>query len=323
MILLLTHSGDFFTIDKVCDSLTQMGKDFFRVNTDLLPISYPMACEWGTGGKEELSIYLDEQTFLIGRDKITAVWARRMWPARFPDNCPPEVVQQCAPAASALVFETLGLLEDAHWINPLTEGKRAESKLLQLSMANELGFRVPNTLVSNHPEKIRDFFEDHNGDIITKLLVPQVASMEAHPNFSYTCRVDRSHLDHLEQVRGMPQIFQPFVKKVREYRVAVVGQQIFTGCLPIPSEGPLSVDWRQATENDDLNWERAELPSELQERIHSMMEELGLVFGAFDFAETPEGEFVFFEVNQAGEWGMLEHHLDLPISRAIAEELCT
>ena len=100
MILLLTHSGDFFTIDKVCESLTEMGKDFFRVNTDLLPISYPMACEWGRDGKEELSIYLDEDTFSIGRDKITAVWARRMWPARFPDDCPADVVQQCAPAAS-------------------------------------------------------------------------------------------------------------------------------------------------------------------------------------------------------------------------------
>lgn len=321
MILLLTHSGDHFTIDRVCQHLAELECDFFRVNTDLMPVIYPLSAEFNEAHPGRLSLYLEENVVDFSPERVQAVWARRLWPARFPEECPAELVHQCHPAASSMVMESLGLLHDAYWINPLFEGERAESKLLQLSIANRLGLPVPETLVTNHPEKIKDFFHKHDGQIVTKLLVPQVQSMEAHPAFSYTCRIDEAHLDHLEQVRGMPQIFQPFVRKSREYRVVVLGDRFFAGSLQIPVIGPLSVDWRQATEDGELEWEEAELPTDLQEKALQMLEELGLVFGVFDFAETPDGEFVFFEVNQAGEWGMLEHHLDLPISRAIAEEL--
>ncbi|NEO45670.1 MAG: MvdC family ATP-grasp ribosomal peptide maturase, partial [Moorea sp. SIO4A3] len=36
---------------------------------------------------------------------------------------------------------------------------------------------------------------------------------------------------------------------------------------------------------------------------------------------TPDGEYVFLEVNPTGEWGMLERDLGYPISDAIADAL--
>ena len=37
--------------------------------------------------------------------------------------------------------------------------------------------------------------------------------------------------------------------------------------------------------------------------------------------ETPDDRHVFLEMNPAGEWGMLERELSLPISEAIAESV--
>jgi hypothetical protein len=45
------------------------------------------------------------------------------------------------------------------------------------------------------------------------------------------------------------------------------------------------------------------------------------VFGAFDFAVTPEGEWVFFENNPAGTWGWVENRTGLPIAAAHADHL--
>ena len=52
------------------------------------------------------------------------------------------------------------------------------------------------------------------------------------------------------------------------------------------------------------------------------MNRLGIVFGSADFiVEDHDREPVFLEINQAGEWGMLERDLGFPISRAIAAAL--
>jgi hypothetical protein len=54
------------------------------------------------------------------------------------------------------------------------------------------------------------------------------------------------------------------------------------------------------------------------ERLHS---EFGLVYSASDFAITPDGEWVFLEMNPNGQWGWLEEEAGLPIGEALAEEL--
>jgi glutathione synthase/RimK-type ligase-like ATP-grasp enzyme len=57
------------------------------------------------------------------------------------------------------------------------------------------------------------------------------------------------------------------------------------------------------------------------ERLHRLLEALGLVYGAVDLIVTPDGRHVFLEVNPGGEWGMLERDLELPIAAALAEAL--
>ena len=51
------------------------------------------------------------------------------------------------------------------------------------------------------------------------------------------------------------------------------------------------------------------------------MHALGLVYGAIDMRLTPNGEYVFLEVNPAGQWLFIEQATGQPISAAIAEAL--
>ncbi len=51
------------------------------------------------------------------------------------------------------------------------------------------------------------------------------------------------------------------------------------------------------------------------------MRSLGLAFGALDFIRTPEGEWVFLEVNPNGQWLWLDDMLSLGITDAIASWL--
>jgi D-alanine-D-alanine ligase-like ATP-grasp enzyme len=51
------------------------------------------------------------------------------------------------------------------------------------------------------------------------------------------------------------------------------------------------------------------------------MRRLGLTYGAIDMRVTPEGEYVFLEINPAGQWQFIEQQTKQPITKALAEEL--
>ena len=49
------------------------------------------------------------------------------------------------------------------------------------------------------------------------------------------------------------------------------------------------------------------------------MAAFGLVYGAIDMRLTAEGEYVFLEVNPAGQWLFIEERTGQPITAAVAD----
>ena len=48
----------------------------------------------------------------------------------------------------------------------------------------------------------------------------------------------------------------------------------------------------------------------------------GFVYGAFDFIVTPEGRYVFLEINPGGQYMWVEAKTEMPITEALADALC-
>ena len=48
---------------------------------------------------------------------------------------------------------------------------------------------------------------------------------------------------------------------------------------------------------------------------------MGLKFAAIDLALTPQGDYIFFELNPNGQWLWLEYQLKFPIAQRIAQWL--
>ena len=65
------------------------------------------------------------------------------------------------------------------------------------------------------------------------------------------------------------------------------------------------VDWRSGPLRSMKTW-IMQVDSSLIEQCRTVMAELGIVFGAFDFALDSQGEFSFFEVNEAGQFLFIE-----------------
>lgn len=291
--LLLTHSADVFTIDRVAAALAERGRDALRVDTDRF------GSQWSIEHGAKLLLHGPRTVDLR---RVPSIWLRRLWAG-------PEYRQ---------IFDQL---VDCRWVNPPEQEARAEAKLLQLETARSVGLITPPTLVTNAPKAVRAFHAKH-GRLITKLLYPTVQSMQPDAAFVYTTELTAQHYAQLGKAPFAPQIFQPLLDKEREVRLIAVGSKLFAGAIDARSSQTGWLDWRRVQPSDRLAWQLEPVPSPLATRVKRFMRAFGLVYAAFDFIVMKKNRWVFLEVNPAGEYGWLERDLGLPISDAIAGELC-
>ena len=64
-----------------------------------------------------------------------------------------------------------------------------------------------------------------------------------------------------------------------------------------------------------------ELTPEATSKLTALMERLGLVYGAIDLRLTPEGRYVFLEINPVGQFLYIEQATGQPIAAALAQTL--
>jgi glutathione synthase/RimK-type ligase-like ATP-grasp enzyme len=342
-VLLLTHSADHFSIDRVAGALAARGVEALRIDTDLYPLAHALTVRFRGDGPGDASA--EPEVVLIANGRVLdlaaapAIWSRRLWPAERMPRLDPRFAGPAARMARTCFFDALALCQRPFWVNPPEAGFRAESKLLQLAEARRVGLRVPDTLATNDPDAVRALAAERGaGGLITKLLLPLSQTMDGSGAFVYTSRLDAADLDALADLRPAPQLFQPLLPAKEELRVIAVGERLFAGAGIVEGRepaakggavapragagGPSTVDWRVPRPGERLRWERRELDQGLAGRLLALLGRLGLVYGALDLIDAGDGgEPWFLEVNPAGEWGWLERDLGLPISAAIADLL--
>ena len=204
--------------------------------------------------------------------------------------------------------------KDAKWVNPRQTSMLASSKIRQLALASECGFRVPRTLFSNNAEKVREFV-DSLDVCVHKTITPYIC-----PNgrLKYTTVVNSTIISECyTELQANPSIFQEYIRPAYELRVTAVGDKFFVARIDKRNRG--EPDWR--TEISDDIYTVGDLDISVTETLLRLHRTLGLAYAAYDFVVTEDSELVFLEVNPAGQWLWIEQRLELQISAALAQYL--
>ncbi len=207
---------------------------------------------------------------------------------------------------------------DAWWVNPLDSYMTSRNnKLRQLLIAKACGFKVPETLASNNPAHIREFFAAHGGRVISKPFFPHLWSGADGSSHEYmSSLISAEDLADPGVLQASPLIYQRFAEKAYELRVVVFGRAIIAAKLHTADDPDLLVDWRHPSKHPMV--EPYYPPDGLRECCLRMMDALGLVHGSFDIIVQPDGEFVFLEVNESGQCLWLEEDCaQLPVLAAL------
>jgi len=216
-------------------------------------------------------------------------------------------------------------------MNPPWYDEMADNKPYQMECARSIGLTVPETLVTNDAGAFLSFYEKCKRDVIIKQLSEicliddselqnqkyGVDAGETAYGF-YTNKVLPEHLDKIEEILTTPCLFQEQIVKKADIRVTVVGDKVFSALIDSQGEEESKIDFRL---KPDLPIDHFALPGPISRKLLKLIHGWHLSFAACDFILTPDDELVFIEANVEGNWLWIEHELDLPISRTIAEKL--
>ncbi len=198
---------------------------------------------------------------------------------------------------------------------------RKQRKAPQLQRARALGFQIPPTLFTNDPQCFLDFYREHDGRIVSKITGTMNLRRYTGPEFArYTEPVSTRDVAYARSVAYCPMIFQAYVPKRLELRITVVGSRVFAAEIHSQVTNRTKHDWRHYDLAATPHREHA-LPERIARLCRALVQELDLLYGAIDMILTPDGEYVFLEINPSGEYGWIEDLTGLPISAAIADVL--
>ncbi|MEO8517102.1 MAG: MvdC/MvdD family ATP grasp protein, partial [Flavobacterium sp.] len=135
MILCITHSNDYYTVDIVIKRLKELGKEVCRFNSD--DFSHQLNFDY-TSNAEGTVVSMQAPDFSFSSKEIEAVWYRKLWGIKSPselDTSFHKMYFQEYTTMRNLFFESL---KNVPWMNPMNEDHEiGENKLEQLRLASE------------------------------------------------------------------------------------------------------------------------------------------------------------------------------------------
>lgn len=243
------------------------------------------------------------------------IWWRRPQPFDLHPEITDAVYRSFAYNECYSAIYGLWLTLDAFWVNQPMRDEEASRKVSQLKIAREVGLETPSTLVTNDPHRARAFINTYG---------PEKTVYKAFSGTQEAWRETRvlhsDEVDLIDNIRFAPVIFQEYVPARCDLRVTVVGQDIFPAAI---YSGGTSYEFDYRMDMDNARVESFDLPERVVECLHAYMDRLGLIYGAIDMRLTPDGRFVFLEINPSGQWLFIENRTGQSITETFATLLAT
>jgi glutathione synthase/RimK-type ligase-like ATP-grasp enzyme len=314
-VLIITNDDDRHA-DVVVRELNKRHVPVFRFH----PQDFPHACSISIEIQDgEIAGEIATPSRTVALQDICAAWFRR--PSRrssetrsVPSTQIDDYIQQQSAATIKTLYQSLQTL----WVCDPYKLQRAEIKALQLAEASRAGLKTPHTLISNRSTTAATFI-DRLGETACaiKPLNPLGMKLEEAYRFPFTTILPKGY--PLDTVALAPNIFQPYVPKAAELRCVVIGKKIFSVKINSQANTSTSKDWRAG----ECQLEPFSLPEQVEASLLRLTDSFDINFASLDMILTPEGEFVFLDLNPNGAWLWLELELGLPLVASMADLLTT
>ncbi|WP_284464044.1 grasp-with-spasm system ATP-grasp peptide maturase [Chryseobacterium sp.] len=300
MILIISNNGDS-TTTKVIKYLSAMGKKFIRVHED----------EFFEIKTDKKRIYLLSDRNIFFLDEIASTWYRRgglKFKRLHYDN----------DAANLHMDEHQHWLED--YVIKTLESKKSinkqsnnhVNKLLVLEQAKKIGLTVPEYFLAENTDDVII------NETITKPITENVILDSVDKNLNgiiYTSVVQEK-----EKEEFFITFFQEKIEKDFEIRSFYLGGKMWSTAIISQNDEQTKTDFRKYNYKKPNRKVRYQLPENIEEKTHQLMQSLDLSCGSIDFIKSGD-IFYFLEVNPTGQFIGLSEICNYSLEKEIAQYL--
>lgn len=198
----------------------------------------------------------------------------------------------------------------------------ATNKLQQLQEARRAGFAIPATLVTNNKEKLLAF-QAAKGKLIFKPITNHhtIKNDNIFISPQGTQLVSNEFLDQLAET-FFPTLFQETVAKEIEIRAFFFNGQFYSAAIFSQKNEKTSLDFRNYDFEEANRVVPFQLPVAVEAKLRKAYDGLGLTTGSADLILTPQGEYVFLEINALGQFAWISEACNFNIEQKMAKYLC-
>ena len=334
MICILSQSFIEGTTEVVVDWLRSWGVPHVRINATDIAKAHENTGVVYSINKDGVSVRLKLDGKEIDPSDIKVVWFRR-WAYAASLTVPRIFAEQSYRNDSNVFFASnhlfkelqgvtkflLATLSSSKWLGDPKNA--APNKLQVLKLARDAGLDVPDTLVTADTDELQRFIEKH-GAVITKPITDMLlCSFDDREFGTYTSVIDDEFVAQHPRHADFPSLYQEKLDKKYEIRTFYLNGDCYSMAMFTQQKVATRSDFRVYCYEDPNREVPYQLPASVEAAIQKLMEELHLDTGSIDIVRTPDGRYVFLEVNPVGQFGMVSvpcnYHLERKVARYLAD----
>lgn len=193
------------------------------------------------------------------------------------------------------------------WVSHPDSTDAASLKLTQLILARAAGLQVPQTIVTNCPERVRSFMHRFPSGVVAKTVKGTAKSA------IFTAEIREEDLPADESISLSPTIYQEVVSGSRHLRIVILGADIYSGLIETHD-----LDWRKRVPSSIVPYE---IDSELASKLLEYQRLAGLRMGIVDMKIDDHRGPVWLENNPQGQFLFVEGLSGIPLAAHCASFL--
>lgn len=320
-MILIVSDDEEPTTDLVIDWLLYYKQPFIRLSRDT-PLRIEKIYHTSSGFECVFTFERFCERKTIDTQNITSYWYRR---SNISVECPK--IQFSDPIIQGQVAKYLHCeyQEGYKILNSILNRKKNINryddneviKIMYLEEAQKVGLDIPDSLICTSKNELLPFYQKHEGKVVTKTIGDPTALFLSGFRY-YTSRVE--NLDDVPDTFGLT-LFQEEVSKEVELRIFYLDSQFYPSAIFSQLDKQTEVDFKNYNSKRPNRVIPFYLNNTVQRKLRLLMKKLNLNSGSIDVILTPDGRYVFLEVNPVGQFEQVSFPCNYGLFKKVANRL--